>query len=629
MTRPEAARPLATRAPLELALLLLATLLVCLPALRNGFAQDGKVLVMVEGNDRGANPMVATLQPLGAYFEAEYWQGAAPSAGLYRPVTVLSFALVRHCVGVPLGDDALAQHVLDVLLHLAATAAVWALLHWLGFSRRARLLGAACFGLHALHAEAIASVVGRAEILAFAGGLGGTLLTAAAAQGSGWRRIVAGIAASVCFFTAFAAKESALPWLVFTPLVLLVQWGGCGRWRRAAVATLACAGPPAVAFLLLRAHALGSGAQPLTVVHAVNPLLEADTATRLATATVVWAYGAWKLVWPAWLVSDYGGQTFALRSGFADPVVAGAALLLLGLLAGSLAALRRAPPLFLAGACFFGFSMLTSNVPFVIGTLFAERLYYTPSLAAALVLAWLASHRLPRIGLLVAVGWLGFSAWLLADRLGDWRDDATLLLRDVAVNPRATRLQTAAAEMLAMQGDLAGACAHTRRAVQLDPDFAGAWNNLGSLLLDLGQPVAAEAELRRGLAARRQNAAERRFLRTNLGRALLAQRRPREALDELAAVRSADPGFVPALTLMLDAATELGDDSLVRTLLVAGERAAPGAPSWALHRGLAALRAGDAAGAERELRAALAGMPNDARAQAALSEALARQRKPR
>ena len=617
-----------SRSPIGLVLVLLVTLLACLPALRNGFAQDGKILVQVEGNDRRPNPMVATLQPVVAYFGAEYWHGAAPSAGLYRPVTVLSFALVRRYLGGLLGDQALAQHLVDVLLHLLATALVWWLLRWLGLGTHGVLLGTAGFGLHAIHAEAIASVVGRAEILAFCGGGAGTLLAGAAWRGASWRRAAASVLATACFFAAYAAKESALPWAAFAPVLLSTQSKELRRWSAAAFA-FACAAPPAVVFLLLRWQVLGASTEALTVMHAVNPLLAVETATRIATATVVWCYGAFKLVWPGWLISDYGGQTFELRASLFEPAAAGAALLLLALLAGSVVAWRRAPTLFLAGVGFLGFTLPTSNVPFVIGTIFAERLYYTPSLAVALVLAWLGSLRLPRVGLLAIGVWLAFSTWLLAARLGDWRDDATLLLHDVAANPRASRLHTAAAEMLAARGNLEEACAHTRQAVELDPDFAGAWSNLGSLLLDLGRPGEAEAALRRGRQSRWQNGAEQRFLHINLGRALLALERPREALVELEAAHRNDPGFAPVIVLMLDAASALADDALVRRLLVAGDAAAPGAPTWALHRGLLALRAGAAADAERELRLAVEGLPDDARARAALGEALQRQGKPR
>lgn len=604
-----------------LLLVLLVTALACLPALGNGYAQDGKLLVMVEGNDRPPNPMVAELRPLREYFQSPYWRGAGESAELYRPLTVMSFALVRHGLGRPLGNDALLQHLTDVLLHLLAVALTWRLLLTLSISARAACAGALVFGLHALHAEVIASIVGRAELLAFAGGAAGWLLGQRAWTSAGWRHTAWALASASCFFAAFAAKESGLAWLAFAPLLSLA----CARhgWRGPLLGTVACTLPAAVVFLALRAAALAGGGSA-AVPHNVNPLFDAEVMVRLATATVVWVHGLWKLVAPFWLVSDYGGQTFALRSSFLDPAVVGAALVLLAMAACSLWALRRAPVLGLAGACFLGFSLVTANLVFPIGTVFAERLYYTPSLAAAMAVAWLVERRAAtRVLPLLLGSWLLASAWTLADRLGDWRDDSTLLLRDVARNPKATRLHTGAAEMLWARGELAAACAHTREALQLDPDFAGAWSNLGCLLLEQQAAADAEAALRHGLRASRINPIEARLLHLNLGRALLAQSRPAEALTELQEARRLMPDAPLTLWFTLEAAAQLERDDLAQELVAAGERVAPGEPRWALHRGLLALHRGDAVAAERELRAAIAGGVDDVRSRKALEQALA------
>ena len=55
-----------------------------------------------------------------------------------------------------------------------------------------------------------------------------------------------------------------------------------------------------------------------------------------------------------------------------------------------IALVRRHPLVFLAMACFLGFSFATSNVLFAIGTIFGERLYFTPSLGLGIFAAWIA-----------------------------------------------------------------------------------------------------------------------------------------------------------------------------------------------------------------------------------------------
>lgn len=613
------------REVLGLVLVLLVTLLACLPALRNGFAQDGKQLAMIEGNENAANPMVVQLGPITSYFRAHYWSGAGVESNLYRPITVLSFALVRRFVGEPLQDDALAHHLVDVLLHVLATALVWLLLRRLAVPSLSALLGTLVFGLHAIHAEAIASIVGRAEILGFLGGGLGTLCALHAARASGWRCAGRSVAAVLAFFVAFSAKESSLPWVVFAPLVLLVQVLRAGASPRNAwrpmIFAFSTAFLAAAAFLILRAQALAEVATLAREFHTVNPLIVADTMTRVATAVVVWGYALWKLVLPIDLVSDYGGSTFLLRTSLLDPAVVGCLLLIGGLVAVTLASVRRSPLAFLAGSAFLGFSFVVSNVPFAIGTVFAERLLYTPSLACVLLVAWIG-QRAPKLLGWLCGAWLIGSTWILVARFGDWRDDATLHVRDALTNPKSTRLQAAAGEELYAKGDLRRAIQHTHRAVELDPEAGGAWNNLGSMLIDSGSNPEAEAALRSGLAARHRSDSDTRMLRLNLARALLAQKLPVPALAELEALLEDAPDFAPAVLVALEAAGAAGLDTRIVDLLAAGEKIAPRAAPWAYHRGLLALRQKDYVQAERDLRAVIQAGYEVNRAKAALESVL-------
>jgi hypothetical protein len=89
--------------------------------------------------------------------------------GLYRPLTSLTFAF-----DWALGGGAPGRfHLVNLLLHAAASALVYALAsRWL--PRPGALAAGLLFALHPVHVEAVANVVGRAELLA-------TLCTLAAA----------------------------------------------------------------------------------------------------------------------------------------------------------------------------------------------------------------------------------------------------------------------------------------------------------------------------------------------------------------------------------------------------------------------------------------------------------------
>ena len=110
----------------------------------------------------------------------------------------------------------------------------------------------------------------------------------------------------------------------------------------------------------------------------------------------------------------------------------------------------RTPLLFLSVAFFFGFSFITSNVPFAIGTIFGERLYYIPSLGVCMLPALLLP-RLPVLGrrILIAacVAWMAANVVVDVQRSFVWRDNKTLILNDVVAQPNSASVQNKAATM--------------------------------------------------------------------------------------------------------------------------------------------------------------------------------------
>jgi hypothetical protein len=130
-----------------LAGLFLAATLSHLPALANQLALDDGFIL--------ANPALASLRES---LTSAWWYNANH---LYRPLTLASFALERRFTG---GVDAAELHAVNVILHGAVTLMLALLLtRWT--SRFAAAIGALCFAVAPVHAEAVASVVGRAELL--------------------------------------------------------------------------------------------------------------------------------------------------------------------------------------------------------------------------------------------------------------------------------------------------------------------------------------------------------------------------------------------------------------------------------------------------------------------------------
>lgn len=494
---------------------LLVTFAAIAPSVANDFTYDDRWVAMGE-DGRHHNPMVAELQPLGVYFESHYWRGTTDHSRLYRPATILSFAL-RHAM---VGDNPQVAHLINIALHLLATALVCLLLRGIRCSGPVAALGALFFGLHAVHSEVVATVVGRSELLAFCGGAGAVLLLSK--DTTGGARIARWSAALACFSVAVFAKESALVWIPFAACFALARrWSlpGDTTPQTANIASIVISAlallTPAAAMLILRAHMLAD--LPPDVAwnadYTVNPIFGVDTTSRMLTAGMVWGFGLVVTCLPLWLAADWGAGVMPIVSGLSDPaalLTLVAALALGTLLVAGLWRAKRRPAAFLCATTFLGFSIATSNLLFPIGTIYGERLMYAPSLAISFAVAWIAS-RLRSQHVPLALGaagvWIGLSTLMLFERCSVWRDNATLVHHEVHNQPNSVRMRVQSALLLAESGRTATAATHLEHAVRLDPGCVDAWGHLGDLRAEAGNTDAAIDCYRAALGGRQREVA--------------------------------------------------------------------------------------------------------------------------
>ena len=122
----------------------LTAALLYTPALRNRWALDDHAIVE-------RNPAAHSLHAALDAFFAPYWPYQDGfSAGLYRPLTTLSYA-VQWSVS---GDAPFWFHLVNLLLHALATAlVVLVALRWL--TPPAALVAGLVFATHAVHVEAV------------------------------------------------------------------------------------------------------------------------------------------------------------------------------------------------------------------------------------------------------------------------------------------------------------------------------------------------------------------------------------------------------------------------------------------------------------------------------------------
>jgi hypothetical protein len=125
---------------------------IYLPSLYNGFAYDDVAIIQVDER-------VHSLSDVHALIAKPYWHD--PEMGLYRPLVTLSYAIDW----VVSGGSTHFFHAVNVVWNAIACGALFLLLAAL-LPVSAALAGALIFAVHPLHVEAVANVVGRAELIA-------------------------------------------------------------------------------------------------------------------------------------------------------------------------------------------------------------------------------------------------------------------------------------------------------------------------------------------------------------------------------------------------------------------------------------------------------------------------------
>lgn len=494
-------------------------------ALRNGYALDDVPVLQ-------QNPAVQGLD-LRALLTGAYWPG---SRELYRPLTLLSFAVER----VALGDAPALFHATNALLHALATGLLFALLRRLGAGAGAAGAGAALFAVHPVHVEAVANLVGRSELLAASLVLLASLLFLSRRAPAVIR--VAG--AGLLYLLALASKEIAVSLPALLLVMALLEGKREGRpWRDAVRAWLPTAAACAVAlggYLALRASALGSG----TGSRAAPYLADLSPADRLATAARLVPEVLRLLVWPADLSSEWGPGALDVAT-WAHPLAwAGVGIIVL-LAAATWSGARRGEGWVAAAVAWAALAYFpVSQAAFPIGTMLAERTLYLPSAALAFLApaaaAALQRHparlrpALAALALLLVLG-----AWRTAARVPVWRSTGTVRAALIDEHPEVWRVAWDAAGAYEQNGEPDEASRWFRKAVALTHANEYALNvDYARFLLRRGRAAEADSLLVRSMA-REPSGSDAPLLRVA---ALLELDRPREALA-LAVPALARPGL--------------------------------------------------------------------------------------
>jgi hypothetical protein len=382
---------------------------VYLGALWNQFALDDNQIVRF-------NNLVLQFSGVWRAFVSPYWPPVI-GGGLYRPLPLAAYAIDWQ-----LGGAAWWFHAVNIAWHAGASVAVaWLARQWSG--GRAALAAGLLFAVHPVHVEAVANIVGRAELMAalFA------ILSVYAALGHDrlwW--------SAVALAAGLLSKENA----VVAPALIALGWMmemAPRPSRRRMAAYLAAWAALGAVYIVVRWNVLGHElvGRAAPVFFGASPV-----AVRL-TSVAALADVARLLVFPLTLRVDYSPAERTLVTTPLDPRFA------LGLLCvaawGALLwlAWRRGRRVEAFGLGWIAIALFpVSNLVVPVGVLLAERALYLPSAGLVLAVgAWLKDLDTRRLALVLSMLVLAGGV-LTFLRVPVWRDTRSMITSELEDSPR-------------------------------------------------------------------------------------------------------------------------------------------------------------------------------------------------
>ncbi len=477
-------------------------------------------------------------------FTTDFW-GRAPEVtiGSYRPLPNLIWRAVwwvtcslRTLAGGRGTDSPFLCHWVNVLLHGVNGALITAIAYRLTKRRDVAWLSGAVFVASAILTEAVSGVVGLSDVL---GGMGALLALLALTLPA--HLMPLGVFLG-CIFGLFS-KESALCCVPLVPLAALMTAQITHpvkprRWLRAVLSFVAAfaafviyvqirkklfhTSTPAE-FLPENVAGKGRGArffaavlrwyaQPGLPRDALNnPLVEADTAHRIAGALRVYARGLGQVLVPRSLSGDYSSPQEPAPKNlfFPESIIGGIAMLgpILAFPVAGIAAYRRwkttslakaitapdlRPVLAVLGVWVVISYFPVSNIPILLPTVRAERFWYFPVLATSILVAiaivkgmdWAAKDgsRFTAAAMVTVWCFMGFQCYAARRHANDYRDDLTFWESTRRAVPNSSKAHLNYSVMLGARGRMEERLAANRRALELEPTWAMANIYLGDTL---------------------------------------------------------------------------------------------------------------------------------------------------
>ncbi|KAK9504103.1 hypothetical protein O3M35_010520 [Rhynocoris fuscipes] len=481
--------------------------------------------------------------PIYKLFEDDFWGvkiSHNSSHKSYRPLTVLSFRF-----NVWLNNGALnprSFHIFNLFLHGIATSLCYPL-SWVLFKRSKTndfkpFLATLLFAVHPVHSEAVAGIVGRADLLCAIFSFLSVLIYYVGTKNVKPLKVVfITIVASLCSGLAMLSKEQGITAL-----------GVCGAFDILIINNI---NPKdiikgifytikdykihktTIKIYLYRYYLMFLRLTVLTISGCLflyfrfwimdfkgpyfhktdNPASFADGIfTRFINFNYIYVINLWILLCPEWLCFDWSMGCIPLinvKNIFVDPRIL--AVIFLWIVFGLLILKQiNLPTNPLSQNVFMALSVLlipfsvASNLFFRVGFVIAERVLYIPSLGFCMLVAIGFDLLFPRFQRKYII-YLTLALLIIINitrcnlRSFDWRSEKHLFESGLKVCPLNAKVHYNLAKT---SHNVSNAIKHYREALRLHPDYEQALNNLANVLRDNGDLNEAESLLRKAIEIR-------------------------------------------------------------------------------------------------------------------------------
>ncbi len=460
----------------------------------------------------------------GLTAEGVLWAFRSFDAGNWHPVTWLSLMTDVSLFGV----NPRASHWVNIGIHIANTLLLFLLLVQATGAKWRSAIVAALFAVHPLHVESVAWISERKDVLSTFWGL---LSLSAYVSYARTRRRQPYLLCALFLMIGLMAKSMLV---TFPLLMLLLDVWPLNRFQLGAKGSIRSVWP------LLREKIplfLIIVAVSVVTVPAQGAFLSLKSVSdypifvRIANAAVSYLVYLGRTVWPFNLSVYYPHPGTDIAWWFA--LLAGTALVFVS---AAVVVLRRFPYLFLGWFWYVGTLVPVIGIVQIGTQAMADRYTYIPLIGIFWAVVWgfgdLASRRrFLQIGAaLGAAAVLCFFCIRTYTQVFVWENTETLFGHALKVNEKNAVAHCNFGMTLYRKNELDAALNHFQRALEIDPKYLDAANNLGVVLLEMGDFKEAERIFRRILKAGPDR--KRAYLAcSNLGLLYARQGKDREAID--------------------------------------------------------------------------------------------------